>query len=85
LVRAGKELLPHVFAIVPAAIFFCTALLAAIGLMIGAAFQLVSSWFRPARDALQHSAARLAIYGVGASIVAFAHLTILRLGPGLLK
>ena len=82
---SGKELPPEIFVIASTAGFFCTALLVAIGLLLGAAFQFVSSWFRPARDALRHSAARLAIYGVGASLVAFAHLTLLRLGPGLLK
>ena len=50
---SGKELPPHVFAIVPAAVFFCTALLVPIGLLLGAAFQFVSSWFRPARDVLR--------------------------------
>jgi hypothetical protein len=81
----GKELPPEIFIIAQQQASSVPHCSLAIGLMLGAAFQLVSSWFRPARDALRHSAARLAIYAVGASIVAFAHLTLLRLGPGLLK
>jgi hypothetical protein len=81
----GKELPPDIFAIAPAAVFFCTALLVTIGLLIGAAFQLVSSWRNPSVGALRQNAARLAVYAVGAFLVAIAHLTLLRSWPGLLK
>lgn len=85
-IRAGgKEVPLDVFATLPAGIFFCSALLAAIGLLLGAAFQLLASWLNPSGAARWRDAARLAIYGAGAFLVAIAHLTLLRLGPGLLK
>ena len=83
--RDGKVLPPNSFTIAATAVFFCTALLAAIGLLFGAAFQLVSSWLNPSSNALRRSAARFAIYGVGAFLVALGHLTLMRMGPGLLK
>jgi hypothetical protein len=56
----GKELSPDIFAIVPAAMFFTVSSVAAIGLMLAAAFQFASSWFRPSRDAhaIERGAAR---------------------------
>jgi hypothetical protein len=88
-VGGGKELppdvFPTVFATVPAAVFHLAALLAALGLWIGAAIQLVASWRSPSGGTRRQDAARLAIYGVGAFLVAIVHFALLRLGPDLLK
>ena len=81
----GKALPPDIFAFVPAAMFHVTALLAAIGLLLAAAFQLASSWLSPPGDARRKNAAHLAAYGVAAFVVAIAHHTLMRVGPGLLK
>ena len=45
--RDGRVLPPNAFTIAATAVFFCNALLAAIGLLLGAVFQLVSSWLNP--------------------------------------
>lgn len=82
---SGKSLPPNIFTVTSTALFFCAALLAAIGLWLGAAFQLVSSWRSRSGAAQRRSAARLAVYGIGAILVAMAHLALLRTGPGLLK
>ena len=82
---SGKALPPDIFAFAPAAMFHITALLTAIGLLLGAAFQLVSSWLSPPGDARRKNAAHLAAYGVAAFVVAIAHHTLMRVGPGLLK
>lgn len=81
----GKELPPEVSGTIPAVVFFICALLVAIGLLLAAAFQFGSSWFRQSRDALRQSAARLAIYGVGALLVALGHLALMRVAPALLQ
>lgn len=81
----GKALPPDIFAFVPAAMFHVTALVTAIGLLLGAAFQLVSSWLSPLGDARRKNAAHLAAYGVAAFVVAIAHHMLMRVGPGLLK
>ena len=81
---SGKELPPEIFVIASTAGFFCTALIVTIGLLLGAAFQLVSSWRSRSGGARRQSAARLATCGVCALAVAIAHLTLLRVGPGLL-
>jgi hypothetical protein len=82
---SGKELPPDAFVIASTAGFFCTALLVTIGLLLKAAFQLASSWRSPSGSAHRRHAARLAIYSVGAFLVAYAHFTLMRVGPGLLK
>jgi hypothetical protein len=81
----GKALPPEVFATIPPAIFGCAALLAAIGLLLGAAIELVATWRSPSGVARRQDAARLSIYGVGAFVVAIIHLALLRLVPDLLK
>jgi hypothetical protein len=81
----GKELPPDFFATLPAIMFHAAAQLATIGLMLGAGFQLVSSWLNPPGAAQRRNAARLAIYGVGAFLVALAHFWLMKVGPSLLK
>jgi len=83
--REGKALPPDIFAFVPAAMFHVTALVAAIGLLLGAAFQLLSSWLSPPGNPRRKKAMRLAIYGGAASLVAIAHFILMKVGPGLLK
>lgn len=80
-----KELPPDVFAILPPAMFSCAALLATLGLLLAAAFQLVLSWPNPSAGERRRNAAHLARYGVAALVLAIAHLWLLRLVPGLVR
>ena len=81
----AKELPPDIFAILPPAMFSCGALLATTGLLLAAAFQLVSSWRSPSAGERRRNAAHLARYGVAAFVLAIAHLWLLRLVPGLIR
>ena len=81
----GKPLPPDFFATIPPAVFFAAGLLVAIGLLLGSAFKLVSSWRSPAAPARRREAGRLAIYGAAAFAVALAHHAMMRFGADLLK
>jgi hypothetical protein len=78
----GKELPPNIFAIALPAVFFIIALLAMIGLLLRAAFRLLSSWRGPSGVARRRDAACLATYGLGAFLVAAGHFTLMKLWPG---
>jgi hypothetical protein len=81
----GKEVPSNLFATIPPAIFHMVALLTTIGLVLAAAFRLVSGLYSPLRAERWRDAARLAAYGIGALMVAVGHFILMKLGSGLLK
>ena len=76
---------PDLFFVLASSMFFITALLAGLVLLLAAALQLVWATLRPSARALRLNAARFAFYGVGALLVAITHTVLLKVGPGLLK
>ncbi|MPZ31742.1 MAG: hypothetical protein GEV13_12225 [Rhodospirillales bacterium] len=66
-------------------VFASSAVLASLFLMLVAALQLGWAMLKPSARQLRLNAARFALYGVGALVLAVAHITLLRLGPGLLN
>ena len=83
--RPGAAVLPpETFFLAASAISFSSALLAGLVLMLAAAAQLGWAMLRPSTRALRLNAARFAIYGVGAFLLAIAHTILLRVGLGLL-
>lgn len=81
---SGRPLPPDFFFVVAAAGFLFTALLATIGLLLAAAFELVRGWYRRSAEG-RRNAARLALYAMGAFLVMAAHHVLLRIGTGLLN
>ena len=76
---------PNFFFFLTSSMFFITAMLAGVILLLAAALQFVWAKLRPSAGALRLNAARFAFYGVGALLVAIAHIALLMVGPGLLK
>jgi hypothetical protein len=82
---SATALPPDTFFLAASAIFFTTALLSSLVLMLAAVIEFAWTIWKPSAQALRFNAARFAIYGAGAFLVAIAHVTLLRLGPTLLK
>lgn len=76
---------PDFFFVAASAMCFAGAQLAGAVLLLVAALQFGWAAFRSSSRALRTNAARYAVYGVGAFVVAAGHFTLLKLGPGLLK
>jgi hypothetical protein len=67
------------------AVFFSAASLACLVLLLAAALQFGWTLLKQSAQPLRLNAARYALYGVGAFVLAAAHQTLLKIGPGLLK